>query len=183
MLRTELTLTEVGLLLDEIDASTGRFAASLAKVGQRGLAAPAARRSWTRATIAAHLTWVAERYVSMTADALAGVKTTTYPAGASERDASLRLFDHATPQQALARLQHASAALVGTWRHLEDQQWSTAMSEEADEALPAGRPPADRVRSPPPSPSAGLPGHPLPCPAHPHLPPPPTPPPCRPPPS
>src|SRR5258708_24230507 len=130
MLRTELTLTEVGLLLDEIDASTGRFAASLAKVGQRGLAAPAARRSWTRATIAAHLTWVAERYVSMTADALAGVKTTTYPAGASERDASLRLFDHATPQQALARLQHASAALVGTWRHLEDQQWSTAMSEE-----------------------------------------------------
>jgi len=80
--------------------------------------------------IAAHLTWVAERYVSMTADALAGVKTTTYPAGGAERDASLLLFNHATLEQALARLQHASAALADTWRHLEDHQWSTAMSEE-----------------------------------------------------
>jgi maleylpyruvate isomerase len=128
--RTDLALDEVGVLLDEIDASTSRLATSLAGAGQRGLAAPSALPSWTRAMIAAHLTWVAERYVSMTGDALAGVKTTTYPAGASERDASLQLFDHATPQEVLARLQHASAALASTWRRLKDQQWSTAMGEE-----------------------------------------------------
>ncbi len=56
-MRTDLTLAEVGLLLDEIDASTGRFAASLAEAGQRGLVAPSALPLWTRATIAAHLTW------------------------------------------------------------------------------------------------------------------------------
>jgi len=127
--RTEPTAAEVGFLLEEIDASTRRVAASLGAVDLDMLLAPSLLPGWARATIAAHLTWVADRYVAMTADALAGRATTTYPGGPAQRDASLRALEDATAEQALIRFEAASAALADAWRHLGDRQWATTMHE------------------------------------------------------
>ncbi len=129
-MRTEPTAAEVGLLLAEIDASTRRVAASLGAIDEDGLLAPSLLPGWARVTIAAHLTWVADRYAAMTADALAAVATTTYPGGAAERDASLRGLEDATAGQALTGFEAASAALAGAWRHLDDHQWATTMQEQ-----------------------------------------------------
>lgn len=130
---------DVADLLGEIGRSTDRVAATLGALGQRSFLAPSALAGWNRATIAAHLTWVAGRHVAMTADVLGGAPTTTYPGGPAERAASLTGFDTSAPQDARERFLAASAALACVWGHLDDRQWSTTFREERFGAMRLAR--------------------------------------------
>lgn len=75
----------------------------------------------------------------MTADALRGLATTTYPGGTSERDASLAAFDRATVDEARQRFVAASAALGHAWRELDDRQWATVISDRRIGPMALGR--------------------------------------------
>jgi len=129
-MRTEPTAGEAGFLLTEINASTRRVAASLGALDEDRLLAPSLLPGWPRAAIATHLTWVADRYVAMTADALAGKPTTTYPGGPAQRGASLRSPEDVPARHVRVRFETASAALADAWRHLGDRQWTTIVHEQ-----------------------------------------------------
>jgi hypothetical protein len=95
---------------------------TLGDLGQRSFLAPSALARWSRATIAAHLTWVAGRYVVMTADVARGAR---HGLPGPERAASLTGFDTSTPQDARERFLAPGAALACVWGHPDSRQWST----------------------------------------------------------
>ncbi len=141
-MRTEPTAAEVGFLLAEIDASTRRVAASLGAVDEEGLSAPSLLPGWARATIAAHLTWVADRYVVMTGDALAGMATTTYPGGPAQRDAVRQPF-RLPPRQA------TRPTACRLWRPTPSRRLQARLPRPLTAAPTA----ASRVSAPPASPT------------------------------
>lgn len=128
-LPTDPDAAEVRALLAEIDRATARVAAALGTLDRDSFHGPSLLGGWTRATIAAHLTWVAERYVAMTGDVLAGVPSTTYPGGAGQRAASLSGFDRVAPDEGARRLLAASEDLARCWRRLDGGSWATTFRE------------------------------------------------------
>lgn len=116
-------------LLAEVDAATERVAVTLTGLDCESFSAPSRLPGWSRATIAAHLTWVAGRYVEMTAAALAGQPATTYPGGPAQREATLHAFDGLARRVALDRFRAASVALARCWDGLDDRAWQASLEE------------------------------------------------------
>jgi uncharacterized protein (TIGR03083 family) len=117
-------------LTSAVDAATSRLRASLAALSDEQASAPSLLKGWSRASILAHLAYVATASLRMTNDALAGRQTTMYPGGPAERDDSVLVGPDDSAETLVTRVDRASTALSERWLALEPDQWATSLVED-----------------------------------------------------
>jgi uncharacterized protein (TIGR03083 family) len=125
----DLDAAGIPVVLDALDAATGRLRTAVDAADAAELAEPSRLDGWSRLTVLAHLRYGALASARLTDDALAGRPAAFYPGGAPEREASLQLGDDETPQELVADLFAQSGSLARQWRELSDADWDTELRE------------------------------------------------------